>query len=138
MNKAVRNYPKLNEDVPLGPNFYGAISLCRYLAIIDEQKEDVNQKKNSNNLRLLFQQRFGNQTNFQKNSITSLSDYKLSDTEQFVLSHGLSFCLPPTTIKREEVFADFEALYAQLDHHKPRSKEQLAALKARLSDLAYA
>ena len=64
--------------------------------------------------------------------------HKLSDTEQFVLSHGLSFCLPPTSIKREEVFADFEVLYAQLDHHKPRSKEQLAALKARLSDLPHA
>jgi len=102
------------------------------------KKEDVNQKKNSNNLRLLFQHCFGNQTSFQKNNITNLSDYKLSDTKQFVLSHGLSFCLPPTTIKHEEVFADFEVLYAQLDHHKPRSKEQLAALKARLSNLAHA
>jgi len=25
MNKAVRSYPKLNEDVPLGPNLNGAI-----------------------------------------------------------------------------------------------------------------
>jgi len=71
-------------------------------------------------------------------TVTNLSDYKLSDTEEFVLSHSLSFCLPPTSIKREKVFADFEVLYAQLDHHKPRSKEQLAGLKARLSDLAHA
>jgi len=27
MNKAVRSYSKLNEDVPLDPNFYGAIAI---------------------------------------------------------------------------------------------------------------
>ena len=43
-----------------------------------------------------------------------------------------------TSVKREKVLADFEVLYAQLVHHKPRSEEQLAALKARLSDLAHA
>ena len=64
--------------------------------------------------------------------------YKLSDTEQFVLSHGLSFCLPLTSVKREEVLAEFEVLHAQLLHHKPRSDEHLYALKARLSDVAHA
>ena len=119
-------------------SFFDLVQFCRYLSVIDEQKEAVNQKKNSNNLRLLFQHRFGNQTSFKQNNIVNLSDYKLSDTERFVLSHGLSFCLPPTSVKREEILADFEVLYAQLVHHKPRSEEQLAALKARLSDLAHA
>ena len=114
------------------------MQFCRYLSVIDEQKKAVNQKKNSNNLRLLFQHRFGNQTSFKQNNIVNLSDYKLSDTEQFVLSHGLSFCLPPTSVKREEVLADFEVLYAQLVHRKRRFEEQLAALKARLSDLTHA
>ena len=63
---------------------------------------------------------------------------ELKNTERFVLSHGLYFCLPPTSVKREEILADFEVLYAQLVHHKPSSEEQLAALKARLSDLAHA
>ena len=119
-------------------SFFDLVQFCRYLSVIDEQKEAVNQKKNSNNLRLLFQHRFGNQTIFKQNNIVNLSDYKLSDTERFVLSHGLSFCLPPTSVKREEILADFEVLYAQLVYHKPRSEEQLAALKARLSDLAHA
>ena len=105
-------------------SFFDLVRFCRYLAVTDKQKEDVNQKKNSNNLRLLFQ-RFGNQISFQKSNIINLSDYKLSDTEQFVLSHGLSFCLPPTSIKREEVFADFEVLYAQLDHHNLGPKSSL-------------
>ena len=54
------------------------------------------------------------------------------------MSHGLSFCLPPTSVKLEEILADFEVLYAKLVHHKPRFEEQLAALKARLNDLAHA
>ena len=121
-------------------SFFDLVRFCPYLSVIDEQKEAVNQKKNSNNLRLLFQHRFGNQTSFKQNNIVNLSDYKLSDTERFVLSHGLSFCLPPTSVKceGEEILADFEVLYAQLVHHKPWSEEQLAALKARLSDLAHA
>ena len=119
-------------------SFFDTVRFCRHLAIIDESKEAANRKKNDNNLRLLFQQRFGNQASFNQNSIENLSDYKLSDTERFVLSHGLSFCLPPTSVKREEVLAEFEVLYAQLLHHKPRSDEHLSALKARLSDVAHA
>ena len=119
-------------------SFFDLVRFCRYLSVIDKQKEAVNQTKNSNNLRLLFQHRFGNQTSFKQNNIVNLSDYKLSDTEQFVLSYGLSFCLQPTSVKRKEVLADFKVLYAQLVHHKPRSEEQLTALEARLCDLAYA
>ena len=101
-------------------SFFDLVRFCRYLSVIDEQKEAVNQKKNSNNLRLLFQHRLGNQISFMQNNIVNLFHYKVSDTEQFVLSHGLSFCLPPTSVKREEVLADFEVLYVQLVHHKPR------------------
>ena len=75
---------------------------------------------------------------FQAEQHRKLIDYKLSDIEQFVLSHGLSFCLLLSSIKYEEVLADFEVLYAQPVHHKPLSIEQLAALKARCRDLAHA
>ena len=43
-------------------SFFGLVRFCRYLSVIDKQREAVNQKKNSNNLRLLYQHRFGNQT----------------------------------------------------------------------------
>ena len=67
-----------------------------------------------------------------------MSNYKLSDTEQFVLAHGLDFRLPPTNLKREHIFAEFEVLLSQPFHHTGKSKEELQALKARLSDLAHA
>ena len=50
---------------------------------------------------------------------------------------GLKFCLPPTNVKREEVFAEFEILFAQLLHHKPKSIDELRLLKAKLNELAH-
>ena len=70
--------------------------------------------------------------------INSLSKYKLLDTEQFILAHGLDFCLPPTNLKCEQIFAEFEVLLGQLFHHTGKSKDELQVLKARLSDLAHA
>ena len=52
-----------------------------------------------------------------RRNILNLTDYSISDTEKFVLSNGLDFCLPPKSVNREEVFAEFEILYAQLARH---------------------
>ena len=68
--------------------------------------------------------------------ILNPSDYDLSYTESFVLSHGLNFELPPSYLCKEEIFAEFESLWAQLLHHSASSVEQRTALKARLADLA--
>ena len=73
-----------------------------------------------------------------KDTIINLSNYKLSPTEEFVLSHGLNFCLPPHSVQREEIFVEFEVLIGQLLHHVPPSSEQFLSLKARLSDLPHA
>ena len=70
--------------------------------------------------------------------ILNLSDYSLSDTERFVLSNGLDFRLPPKSVSRGEVFAEFEILYAQLAMQKQISSNELSCLKAKLSDLAHA
>ena len=43
-----------------------------------------------------------------------------------------------TDSKREGIFAEFEVLIAQLQHHRPQSPEKHSALKAKLSDLAHA
>ena len=66
-----------------------------------------------------------------------MSSHKLSNTENFVLFHGLEFCLPPYNVKREQIFAEFEVLMDQLLHHSSKSKKDLSALKARLNDLAH-
>ena len=73
-----------------------------------------------------------------KDTIINLSNYKLSLTEEFVLSHRLNFCLPPHSVQQEEIFAEFGVLIGQLLHHVPHSSEQFSVMKARLSDLAHA
>ena len=97
-------------------SFFDLVRFCRYLSVIDEQKEAVNQKKNSNNLRLFFNivlaiRQVSSRTTLQTCLTTNYQ------TLNSVLSHELSFCLPSTSVKREEVLADFEVLHAQLVHH---------------------
>ena len=55
-------------------------------------------------------------------------------TESFLLSHGLNFGLPPRYLCKEEIFAEFESLWAKLLLHSASSVEQRTALKARLAD----
>ena len=118
-------------------SFFDFIRFCRYIATIDERKERELSIKNERKLKFFFQ-RFGNMAKPNKDTIINLSNYKLSPTEEFVLSHRLNFCLPPHSVQREEIFAEFEVLIGQLLHHVPHSSEQFSALKARLSDLAHA
>jgi len=59
------------------------------------------------NIQLLFQKPFGGMLSDKERHILNLSDYSLSDMEKLVLSNGLDFCLPPESINKEEVFAEF-------------------------------
>ena len=80
--------------------FYPPSIYCVFVAKeakIDCVKEKENLSKNERNLRLL--QLFGNTAKLNKKNIIFLSNYKLSPTEEFVLSHGLNFCAPPTNPK---------------------------------------
>ena len=58
--------------------------------------------------------RFGYALSNTTRHILNLSDYDLSDNESFVLSHGLNFGLPLRYLCKEEIFAEFESLWAQL------------------------
>ena len=109
-----------------------------YLSEIDQRTEKHTMQKHHRNVGLLVRKRFGHLLSNPKKHILNLSDYSLSDTEEFVLEHGLEFCIPPRDINREETFAEFEILIAQLARHNPVSDNELSSLKARLSDLAHA
>ena len=60
------------------------------------------------NIQLLRKKRFGGMLSDKEKHILNLSDYSLSDTENFFLSNGLDCCLPPKSVNREKVFAEFE------------------------------
>ena len=93
--------------------------------------------KNFQNLQWLLKQRFGSIASNYGSNICNLSSHKLSDTENFVMSHGLEICLIPSNVKHENFFAEFEVLMGRLLHHSSKSKEDLSSLKARLNDLAH-
>ena len=54
------------------------------------------------------------------------------------MAHGFNFGIPNQNIKREDIFAKFELLYAQRSTHQAVSNEADQVLRARLSDLAHA
>ena len=117
--------------------FFDTIRFYRYLALLEERTKSKWKNKNERLLALLRRDRFGNALGDTTRHVLNLSDYVLSDTESFVLSHGLNFGLPPRHLCKEEIFAEFESLWAQLLHPSASSVEQRTALKARLADLAH-
>ena len=102
-----------------------------------EKRNQNPRSKNSDCFFLLRRDRFGNALSDTSSHILNLSDCVLLDTESFVLSHGLKFGLPPRYLWKEESFAEFEPLWAQLLYHSASSVEQRTALKARLANLSH-
>ena len=117
--------------------FFDTIRFCRYLALLDEQTDSKSKIKNVRLLAALRRDRFGNALGDTARHVLNFSDYVLSDTESFVLSHGLNFGLPPRYLCKEEIFAEFESVWVQLLHHNASSVQQRTASKARLADLAH-
>ena len=112
----------------------------RHLAALDKRNKkntlyNYKDNKKVDNLKL---KRFGKFNQSKTSCVQNLSSYALSSTELFVLSHGLKFATPPRNISREAVFSEFEVLAGQLNHHTPKSKEDLERCRARLYDLSHA
>ena len=98
-------------------SFFDRFRFCKYLSILDERSERKTSEQQRRQLVSLKSKRFGNALNDAEKHILNLSKYELSDVERFVLSHGLNFGLPPKSVSREQTFAEFESLWAQLRHH---------------------
>ena len=87
---------------------------------------------------LLHRNRFGDSIAPSSKNIMNLSSYSLTPDEEFVLSHGLNFNVPPTNVRREDILAEFEILAGQLKHHSAKSEVELRCFNRRLADTAYA
>ena len=73
-------------------SFFDWFRFCRYLSEIDQRKREQVEAKHFRNLNWLLKQRFGSFMTDSGKNICNLSSHQLSDTERFVLSHGLEFC----------------------------------------------
>ena len=118
-------------------SLFDIIRLCRYLAKLNERTERKTKSKHAQLIMILRRKRFGTALIDGKKHDQSLLDYVLSDTEELVLEDGLNFCLPPKTVCYEQLFAEFESLWAQLHDHNACSIDTQNPLKARLIDLQH-
>ena len=101
--------------------FFDTIRFCRSLALFNGRTESKSKIKNERQLFLLRRDRFGNALSNTTKHFLNLLDYVLSDSESFVLSHGLNFGLPSRYLCKEEFFVEFESLWAQPLHRSASS-----------------
>ena len=109
----------------------------KYISTIEERNEKSKKAKNESTISRLQRFRFGDNISPSAIHVNNLSSYSLSDQELFVLSHGMNFSLPPKSLNRLAVFAEFEVLMGQLKHHTPISIVKKQELQARLVDIAH-
>ena len=87
--------------------FFDTIRFCRYVALLDGRTESKFKIKNERLLFSLRRDRFGNVLRNTKRHILNLSDYDLSDTESFVLSHGLNLSCHPGICEKKKSSPNF-------------------------------
>ena len=113
------------------------VRLMRFSAQVEARNHRRTTDKHAKSIQFLKRKRFGISVASSLNNITNLSSYRLSPTEEFVLKHGLKFCVPPTKVHREELLSEFELMVKQLDRHTACSRTEKQRLHTKLMDSAY-
>ena len=97
------------------PNYKSLLVILNFDSVLEIARFGTKIKiKNERLLVSLRRDRLGNALCDTTRHILNLSDYVLSGTGRFVLSNGLNFGLPPRYLCKEEIFAEFESLWAQI------------------------
>ena len=137
LSKIQATYDQLNSNVQKILSEDDFVLLMEYIDMVDKQKDEEKKVKNDRTISRLLTFRFGNSVSPSCEHVSNLSSFILDDMQLFVLSHGMNFSLPPKSLNRQGVFAEFEVLVAQLKHHKSVSTFKKEELKARLLDIAH-
>ena len=106
----------------------------QYIREIIHKQTNKLDVKNEKNINRLVRLKFGS---LRKQNIVNLSSYKLDDKEEFALSFGQNFSVPPKKVNREEVYLGFEKYFKQVISHKPRNLNVAADFKANITALAH-
>lgn len=86
--------------------------------------------RNKNYLNSLVAGRFGVDNENLNKQIFNFSN--VTEIEQMVHSCELDFCIPPSKIRKEQIFSEFELMYSQLNQHIPFSAAKISVIEARL------
>ena len=106
----------------------------RFISLTNHRLMKRRKKSNATTLSNLKSKRFGL---FTKRHLTNLSSYQPNEEEEFVLSLGLNFSLPPVCVNREGIMTSFEMFYHQVKQHKANDKIKEMSFKANLLSQAH-
>ena len=107
------------------------------MAILDKTAGRKVHKRHKRRLTSFKSKSFDNALFDAKKHILNFPGYELSELERFVLWHSLNFGLSPKSVSKQQIFAEFEFFWAQLQHHSAASNGQRGTLKARLTNLPH-
>lgn len=84
----------------------------------------------------MIRQRYGH-IDSPASHVTNLSSYQLSAVEIDVLSRGTKFGIPPSELKKKDLFLEFEIFWSPLEKFEPRDIKAMPGLKSKLSSFAH-
>ena len=84
-------------------SFFDTIRFCWYIATLDDKTDNIIQSKH-NLLANLTDEHYGSKSDIFDLNIHNFSSNTLNETMEFVLRHGLEFCILPPRIKRTYIF----------------------------------
>ena len=129
-NEYTRNWQFATKDL----SFLDLLRFSKLITVTVDRLEEQIRKKNEKTIKYLLKDQHGTQT-LKTSSLVNLSKETLTDTEEAVLCRGLNFGIPPAC-KPEEIFAEFELCWGQLEKETPVSTEKLKECKATMAGMA--
>ena len=115
-------------------SFFDKLRFCKLLNCTAIRVCDQTRKKKDKALQWLKKSQLGH-GKLDHSTIVNLAGVELSETEKDVLCRGLNFGVLPK-LSREEIEAEFELCWQQLDRKVPNSQEAKLQCKATLADLS--
>ena len=114
--------------------FFDRLRFERYLSLVIETSRSRLFFLNDKRLRCLIFKKYGcfSDPNV-NNMVLNLSSVEFSNLELTILAHGLDHSNPSRSIKREEMYSEFEVLFSQLRRLQPFSTNRVSDL----NDLAH-
>ena len=115
------------------------IRLSLYVSKINERLQQKEEESRRKQLQYLIKKRYGKTfSSTSGNAVINLSQYRLSDNENFVLKHGLNYCILSKQCDENSIKSEFEMLFNKLhQNHTACSEDSLSSFKAKLTSSAY-
>ena len=108
-------YYRLRSQFLTTRSFFDCLRFERHLSFVIESSRSQLLSSNDKKIRYLIFKMFScfSDPNVSK-VVLNLSSVEFSYLELPILAHGLDHCIPSSLVKNEEIYSEFEVLFAQL------------------------